>query len=413
MARILALSSWVAAGHVGLSAATPALQRLGHEAMALPTIVLSNHKAWPACAGAPIPPGQLSAMLGALDANGWLAGLSALLVGYLPTADHAAFAAEAIGTARARSPDLRVVVDPILGDDPKGLYLPEPAAEALAATVAPLADILTPNRFELSWLAGRPIRDEADAAAAAAAALAAPLVLVTLAAFRRRRHRLPRRLGRGRRAAPRRAAARRPPWRRRRLRRADRRGAGAVRRDRETGRAGRGEPRRGASAHRRRRLAFPGGGIRRRIGAHAVPESSEAPHIRASGESAGGCTVERRYRYILSVIAAALAGHVAGALATGAIMENGSVSGALMSPARLVVAILACAALPRIHLALPAIVEDIAALLWLSLFSAAAWKLALGAAAPWGVAVMVGAIFAAVALFVYRLAAEWGRDEHD
>jgi pyridoxine kinase len=182
MARILALSSWVAAGHVGLSAATPALQRLGHEVMALPTIVLSNHKAWPACAGAPVPPGQLSAMLGALDANGWLAGLSAMLVGYLPTADHAAFAAEAIRMARARSPGLRVVVDPILGDDPKGLYLPEPAAEALAATVAPLADILTPNRFELSWLAGRPVRDEADAAAAAAA-LAAPLVLVTSPPF--------------------------------------------------------------------------------------------------------------------------------------------------------------------------------------------------------------------------------------
>ena len=47
MARILILSSWVAHGHVGLSAAAPALQALGHEVTQLPTTVLSNHPGWP------------------------------------------------------------------------------------------------------------------------------------------------------------------------------------------------------------------------------------------------------------------------------------------------------------------------------------------------------------------------------
>jgi pyridoxine kinase len=178
MARVLALSSWVAAGHVGLSAAIPALQLLGHEIIGLPTITLSNHKAFPACAGAETPPDTLRAMRAALESNGWLAGLDAVLTGYLPSAAHAAFAAETIALVRAASPGARVVVDPVLGDDPKGLYLPQAAAEALRDQLAPLADALTPNRFELSWLTGEPVASVAQAAAAARR-LRAPRVLLT------------------------------------------------------------------------------------------------------------------------------------------------------------------------------------------------------------------------------------------
>ena len=48
MARILAISSQVVRGHVGLSAIVPALQRLGHEVLPIPTIILSNHPGHPA-----------------------------------------------------------------------------------------------------------------------------------------------------------------------------------------------------------------------------------------------------------------------------------------------------------------------------------------------------------------------------
>lgn len=167
MSRLLILSSWVAAGHVGLSAATPALQALGHAVVALPTVILSNHKAWPAVAGGPVPVGELEAMLEAVAANGWLAGIDAALTGYLPTPDHVAFAARAVARVKSASPAARVVVDPVLGDDPKGLYLPEAAARALRDGLAPLADAIIPNRFELEWLAGAPVRTPAEAVAAA------------------------------------------------------------------------------------------------------------------------------------------------------------------------------------------------------------------------------------------------------
>jgi pyridoxine kinase len=42
MAKVLAISSHVVRGHVGLAATVPALQYLGHEVWALPTVLLSS-----------------------------------------------------------------------------------------------------------------------------------------------------------------------------------------------------------------------------------------------------------------------------------------------------------------------------------------------------------------------------------
>ena len=127
--RVLMLSSWVARGHVGLSAGAPALQLLGHEVTQLPTVILSNHPGFPHVAGRPVPVEQIAAMTEALAANGWLDTHDALLTGYLPTPDHVAFAA---GLAeRLKRAGARITVDPVLGDAPKGLYLPLPVAEAL------------------------------------------------------------------------------------------------------------------------------------------------------------------------------------------------------------------------------------------------------------------------------------------
>lgn len=161
--RILILSSWVGHGHVGLCAAVPVLQALGHSVTQLPTIILSNHPGWPQVAGAPVPVGQLEAMQEALDRNGWLAGVDAVLTGYLPTPEHVEFAANLL----TGLPSCRAVVDPILGDDPKGLYVPLAVAEALRDKVLPLAQVLTPNAFELGWLTGQPCGTLEQAKAAA------------------------------------------------------------------------------------------------------------------------------------------------------------------------------------------------------------------------------------------------------
>jgi len=178
MATVLALSSLVARGHVGLSAIAPALQRLGHEVIALPTILLSNHPGHPYAAGVPLPPEQLEAMLAALDANGWLATVDAVLTGYLPSKAHVSFAASLVDLVKRRRPDALFFCDPVIGDTRPGLYIDPAAAAAIRDDLLQKADYASPNAFELGWLSNRPVTN-ATSAIEAARALPVAATLVT------------------------------------------------------------------------------------------------------------------------------------------------------------------------------------------------------------------------------------------
>lgn len=178
MGRVLAISSQVARGHVGLSAIVPALQRLGHDVIALPTILLSNHPGHPSTAGEQVSPDLLARMLEALDENGWLGGIDAILTGYLPSAAHVRFAADTIRRVRQHVGQVRVLVDPVLGDEPKGLYINVDAAALIRDDLIALADVATPNAFELSWLTAASVAT-ASAAVQAANLLKVPRILAT------------------------------------------------------------------------------------------------------------------------------------------------------------------------------------------------------------------------------------------
>lgn len=178
MARILAISSQVASGHVGLSAMVPALQALGHEVIALPTVLLANHPGRQPTSGTQIAADVLAGIMATLEVNGRLAAIDAVVTGYLPSTAHVAFAADAVRRCRAMSPGLTYLCDPVIGDDPKGAYIETAAARATRDMLVPLADIVTPNRFELAWLSHREVSGPATAVVAART-LTRPLVVAT------------------------------------------------------------------------------------------------------------------------------------------------------------------------------------------------------------------------------------------
>ena len=152
LARVLILSSFVAAGHVGLSAGQPVLQALGHCVTPLPTVLLSNHPGFAAVSGETVAVPTLHGMVDALDRNGWLGRHDAVQTGYLPTPGHVDLACALVDRMRAARPGLRVVVDPVMGDAPKGLYLAPDAAKRLRDRLAGRADVLVPNAWEAEWL---------------------------------------------------------------------------------------------------------------------------------------------------------------------------------------------------------------------------------------------------------------------
>ena len=180
MAKVLSISSQVVYGHVGNSAAAFVMQRMGHDVLAVPTIILSNRPGYKAIAGERTDPQKLHAMLEAVLENGWLADVDAVLTGYVPTAGHAEFCASWIAKIKALNPGALYLCDPIIGDEPGGIYIDKAAANAVRDHLLPLADIVTPNAFELGWLSGHAIPDAASAVSAAQA-LARPAVVATSA----------------------------------------------------------------------------------------------------------------------------------------------------------------------------------------------------------------------------------------
>lgn len=178
MAQVLAISSQVARGSIGLSAVVPILQAFGHEVISLPTVLLSNHPGHARFAGEQVAPELLVRMLDALEANGWLCSIDAIFTGYLPSREHVEVAHNVIVRAKLSSPNALYFCDPILGDEPKGLYIHEGAAHAIREQLIPSASLLKMNRFECAWLSARPITGAAHACAVASA-LTWPTTIVT------------------------------------------------------------------------------------------------------------------------------------------------------------------------------------------------------------------------------------------
>ncbi|HLY06230.1 MAG TPA: pyridoxal kinase [Rhizomicrobium sp.] len=175
--NILSIQSEVVHGHVGQGAARFALQRHGHEVWALPTVIYSNHAGYPHVQGEAISPGLLSRLLDGLAANGWLARCDAVLSGYLGNAEQADVVAEAVLRVKHANPRSLYLLDPVMGDNGRS-YAKPGVAEAIARQLLPLADIVTPNWFELVQLSALSIRNRSDARIAARR-LGRPVVLVT------------------------------------------------------------------------------------------------------------------------------------------------------------------------------------------------------------------------------------------
>lgn len=164
---VLAISSQVAYGPVGNSAAVPAMQSLGITALAVPTVLMSNHPGHGGAVRLPIDAGFLSAAIERMASAGWLDQLDAVLTGYFTDAAQVEAVGQALAKLKSGRPNVLYLCDPVLGDDHTGLYVAQTVATAIASRLVPLADVIAPNRFELAWLSGREVNDAQQAAAAA------------------------------------------------------------------------------------------------------------------------------------------------------------------------------------------------------------------------------------------------------
>ncbi|MEL6746184.1 MAG: bifunctional hydroxymethylpyrimidine kinase/phosphomethylpyrimidine kinase, partial [Pseudomonadota bacterium] len=86
-----------------------------------------------------------------LETAPWLPEVGGIFSGYLGDAAQADAIASLVTTARKANPDFLYAADPVIGDHDR-LYVPLEVAKAVRDVLLPLADIATPNPFELAWL---------------------------------------------------------------------------------------------------------------------------------------------------------------------------------------------------------------------------------------------------------------------
>ncbi len=171
--NVLSIQSSVAFGHVGNAAAVPALQRLGIDAWPVNTVTLSNHTDHATWRGAPADPVLAGEIVAGIAELGVLGQCDALLSGYLGAAAMGEVVRDALDRVRKANPNAIYACDPVMGNAAKGLYVRGDVPAFVRARLAPAADIITPNAFELGLLTGRSIDGLDDALAAADALRAA------------------------------------------------------------------------------------------------------------------------------------------------------------------------------------------------------------------------------------------------
>jgi len=181
MASALILSSFVAASRIGGAAQQYVLAAHRIEPVLAPTAMFGRSPAKGA-KGEPTAPEAFRRMLGDIEADAIFGFLDLVIAGHFSLPEQVEAAAGLLERIRAGSVRRPVViVDPIMGDRPKGLYVEPEVAEAIAGRLVPLADWITPNLWELARLAGQQVTD-ARSAAAAARAVGIPALVTSVPA---------------------------------------------------------------------------------------------------------------------------------------------------------------------------------------------------------------------------------------
>eukprot|EP00049_Salpingoeca_infusionum_P012595 m.231352 g.231352 ORF g.231352 m.231352 type:complete len:302 (-) comp15218_c0_seq6:2479-3384(-) len=160
MARVLSIQSHVVSGYVGNKSATFPLQLLGIDVDAINSVQFSNHTGYGTVKGTKLTDKDLSDLIDGLIAND-LADYTHVLTGYVGSAPFLRTVAQVVKRLKERNPALCYVCDPVMGDNGK-LYVSEELIEVYRSDILPLADILTPNQFELSLLLEQPIDTQSD-----------------------------------------------------------------------------------------------------------------------------------------------------------------------------------------------------------------------------------------------------------
>jgi pyridoxine kinase len=153
--NILSIQSHVAYGHAGNSAAVFPLQRIGVEVWPVHTVQFSNHTGYSGWRGEDFSAETIRLVVKGIEERGVLGECDGVLSGYLGSPEIGQAVIDAITRVKCANPAGRSCCDPVIGDVDRGVFVRPGVPEFIKECILPVADIVTPNQFELEYLAGR------------------------------------------------------------------------------------------------------------------------------------------------------------------------------------------------------------------------------------------------------------------
>lgn len=179
--NILSIQSHVAYGHVGNASAVFPMQRLGCEVWPIHTVQFSNHTGYGQWTGRVFDGPMIEELVDGIAARGVLPLCDGVLSGYMGSADIGNAILSSAARVRTANPTAVWCCDPVIGDVGRGVFVRPGIPEFMRDKAVPAADIITPNQFELEFLAGRTCGSLADIRAAAQRvhAMGPKVILVT------------------------------------------------------------------------------------------------------------------------------------------------------------------------------------------------------------------------------------------
>ena len=154
LVNILSIQSHVAFGHVGNASAVFPMQRLGHEVWPIHTVQFSNHTGYGTWKGRVFDGGMIEECVEGIAARGVLGTCDGVLSGYMGSSDIGEAILGTVKKVRSANPRALYCCDPVIGDVGRGVFVRPGVPEFMKTRAVPVADVITPNQWELDYLSG-------------------------------------------------------------------------------------------------------------------------------------------------------------------------------------------------------------------------------------------------------------------
>jgi pyridoxine kinase len=182
---ILSIQSSVAYGHVGNSAAVFPLQRIGVEVWPVNTVHFSNHTGYGAWRGTVLSAEVVADVIQGIEERGVLRACDGVLSGYMGDASLGEVILDAFQRVQKSNSGAVYCCDPVMGDVGRGFFVRPGIPQFMRDRAVPAATVITPNQFELEYLAQRVVTDVESALASVDQVMASGPGVVLVTSLRR------------------------------------------------------------------------------------------------------------------------------------------------------------------------------------------------------------------------------------